>query len=200
MPKKKKLTKEQRREARLRKGAQWLTTYQGTPKHMLKHYRERFHVDTITASKDLQALGVNYTQEQLDMIRRNEEERIRRKHEEKARKQEQMFEDLYGDTCDDCFAYIAGYTSGGAPYGTTWEEMGIDPSIPFSEKEYSFINAKTIPNILYSPIMQDNFEKIPGCPVAYWVSDKIFKVFENPSVGDKTETRLGMATADNCKL
>ena len=134
MPKKKKLTKEQRREARLRKGAQWLTTYQGTPKHMLKHYRERFHVDTITASKDLQALGVNYTQEQLDMIRRNEEERIRRKHEEKARKQEQMFEDLYGDTCDDYFAYIAGYTSGGAPYGTTWEEMGIDPSIPFSEK------------------------------------------------------------------
>ena len=45
-----------------------------------------------------------------------------------------MFEDLYGDTCDDYFAYIAGYTSGGASYGTTWEEMGIDPSIPFSEK------------------------------------------------------------------
>ena len=127
MAKKKKPTKEQRREARLRKGAQWLTTYQGTPKHMLKHYRERFHVDAITASKDLQALGVNYTQEQLDTIRRNEEERIRRKHEEKARKQQQLYDDLYGDTCDDRFAYIAGYTSGGAPYGTTWEEMGIDP-------------------------------------------------------------------------
>ena len=134
MPKKKKPTKEQHREARLRKGAQWLTTYQGTPKHMLKHYRERFHVDPITASKDLQALGVNYTQEQLDTIRRNEEERIRRKHEEKARKQQQLYDDLYGDTCDDRFAYIAGYTSGGAPYGTTWEEMGIDPSLPFSEK------------------------------------------------------------------
>lgn len=134
MPKKKKPTKEQRREARLRKGAQWLTTYQGTPKHMLKHYRERFHVDAITASKDLQALGVNYTQEQLDTIRRNEEERIRRKHEEKTRKQQQLYDDLYGDTCDDRFAYIAGYTSGGAPYGTTWEEMGIDPSLPFSEK------------------------------------------------------------------
>ena len=31
MSKKKKPTKDQRREARLRKGAQWLTTYQGTP-------------------------------------------------------------------------------------------------------------------------------------------------------------------------
>ena len=28
---------------------------------------------------------------------------------------------------DDCFFYIAGYTSGGVPYGVTWEEMGLDP-------------------------------------------------------------------------
>lgn len=26
---------------------------------------------------------------------------------------------------DDTFYYIAGYTSGGAPYGVTWEEMGL---------------------------------------------------------------------------
>lgn len=134
MPKKKKLTKEQHREARLRKGAQWLTTYQGTPKHMLKHYKERFHVDSVTASKDLQALGVDYTQEQLDTIRRNEEERIRQKHVAKAKKEQERFAELYGDTCDDRFAYIAGYTSGGAPYGSTWEEMGIDPALPFEEK------------------------------------------------------------------
>lgn len=28
---------------------------------------------------------------------------------------------------DDRFFYIAGYTSGGAPYGATWEEMGLEP-------------------------------------------------------------------------
>ena len=27
---------------------------------------------------------------------------------------------------DDAFFYIAGYTSGGAPYGVTWEEMGLE--------------------------------------------------------------------------
>lgn len=43
-------------------------------------------------------------------------------------------DELYGESCDDRFAFIAGYTSGGAPFGTTWEEMGIDPSLPFSEK------------------------------------------------------------------
>lgn len=28
---------------------------------------------------------------------------------------------------DDNFYFIVGYTSGGAPYGTTWEEMGLEP-------------------------------------------------------------------------
>lgn len=38
-------------------------------------------------------------------------------------KEQDRFSDLYGDTCDDRFAFIAGYTSGGAPYGSTWEEI-----------------------------------------------------------------------------
>ena len=28
---------------------------------------------------------------------------------------------------DDRFFFIAGYTSGGAPYGVTWEKMGLEP-------------------------------------------------------------------------
>lgn len=28
---------------------------------------------------------------------------------------------------DDTFFYIVGYTSGGAPYGVTWEEMRLEP-------------------------------------------------------------------------
>ncbi len=28
---------------------------------------------------------------------------------------------------DDRFFFIAGYTSGDAPYGVTWEEMGLKP-------------------------------------------------------------------------
>ena len=54
--KKKKLAKAERKEARLRKGKQWLLTYTGSPKKMNKHYLERFHVDSVTAAKDLQNL------------------------------------------------------------------------------------------------------------------------------------------------
>ena len=57
MAKKKKMTKAERKEARLRKGKQWLLTYTGSPKKMNKHYRERFHVDAVTAAKDLQELA-----------------------------------------------------------------------------------------------------------------------------------------------
>lgn len=47
----------------------------------------------------------------------------------------------------------------------------------------------------------DDFKKIPGSPVAYWVSGKVREVFENsPSLGEIAETRLGMATADNNKF
>ena len=63
MTKKKKLTKTERKEVCLRKGKQWLLIYTGSLKKMNKHYRERFHVDAVNAAKDLQELGVNYTQE-----------------------------------------------------------------------------------------------------------------------------------------
>ena len=122
MANKRKLNKEERKRRRLQKGKQWLLTYQGTPKHMVKHYRERFHVDSMTAVKDLQELGVNYTQEQLDNIKRAEEERLKQKRLQKEKKKREKYETIYED-CDDRFAFIAGYTSGGAPYGTTWEEI-----------------------------------------------------------------------------
>ena len=41
----------------------------------------------------------------------------------------QMFSDM-----DGTFAFIAGYTPGGAPYGITWEQVGIDSELPFEEK------------------------------------------------------------------
>lgn len=43
----------------------------------------------------------------------------------KKKKHKQTFEPLMEQ--NDDFFYIAGYTSGGAPYGVTWEEMGLEP-------------------------------------------------------------------------
>lgn len=44
----------------------------------------------------------------------------------------------------------------------------------------------------------NDFEKIPGSPIAYWVSDKIKSAFQSlPSLGELSEPRQGLATTDN---
>lgn len=69
----------------------------------------------------------------MDSIKRSEEERVRQKRLKKEKQEQARLANFYKD-CDDRFAFIAGYTSGGAAFGTTWEEMGIDPMLPFEEK------------------------------------------------------------------
>ena len=45
---------------------------------------------------------------------------------------------------------------------------------------------------------QKDFEKIPGSPIAYWVSDKVRDIFEkNQKLGEVGEAKQGLATADN---
>lgn len=44
---------------------------------------------------------------------------------------------------------------------------------------------------------QTNFSKIPGSPIAYWVSEKFIQVFEEGKVSDFCETREGLSPADN---
>lgn len=45
---------------------------------------------------------------------------------------------------------------------------------------------------------QDNFEKIPGAPVAYWVSEKVGDIFINTTALGKTgQTTKGLITGDN---
>lgn len=38
---------------------------------------------------------------------------------------------------DETFYYIAGYTSGGMPYGITWEEMELEDDLSFNEDDAS---------------------------------------------------------------
>ena len=51
---------------------------------------------------------------------------------------------------DNTFAFIAGYTSSGIPYGTTWSEVGIDPSLPFEEKKDLYLSGSYTPPALDS--------------------------------------------------
>lgn len=66
-----------------------------------------------------------------------------------------------------------------------------------NEKEEQFLKG----NNFYPNIPQTNFDKIPGSPIAYWVSERLLLAFENgeklKTIGD---TRQGMATSDNSRF
>ena len=60
-------------------------------------------------------------------------------------------------------------------------------------KEEEFFNKAN-----YFQAKQKDFEKIPGSPIAYWVSDKVREIFEkNKKLGEVGEAKQGLATADN---
>ena len=65
-------------------------------------------------------------------------------------------DNTFTDIMDNTFSFIAGYTSGGAPYGTTWEEIGIDPMLPFEEKVRIYTEgAYTPPELTYNLSSED---------------------------------------------
>ena len=60
-------------------------------------------------------------------------------------------------------------------------------------KEQEFSNKDN-----YFQVKQKDFEKIPGSPIAYWVSDKVREIFKkNQKLGEIGEAKQGLATADN---
>ena len=124
MPKKKKQpNKTQRREARLRKARQWAPDYKGA--HIVRVYRKKYGVDPGCAIRELEEIGA-ITPEKAANLRIGEAARLEHLRQERERKQEQAFHDRWPNS-DDTFFFIAGYTSGGAPYGVTWAEMGMEP-------------------------------------------------------------------------
>ena len=60
-------------------------------------------------------------------------------------------------------------------------------------KEQAFLNKN---NNAYN-ITKTNFSKIPGSPVAYWVSGNILNAFEKGMLADYADTKQGFATGDN---
>lgn len=53
-------------------------------------------------------------------------------------------------------------------------------------------------HIYYPNVVQKNFEKIPGCPIGYWVSTKINSILEkSKSLQEYAYARVGMFTGDN---
>ena len=118
------------------KAEKWVSEYDGTPYggDIIKAYRKKFAVDRMKAVVELQMLGVSLTKEQIDREKAavkgyQDIQRDKKAKRKRLREQKRMRKDIpvFHEDQDETFYYIAGYTSGGAPYGITWEEMRMSP-------------------------------------------------------------------------
>ena len=67
-----------------------------------------------------------------------------------------------------------------------------------ADKERLFFEAKSLPDIFYPSANQDNFEKVPGFRITYWLSDKVFSIMSDyPKAGDVILLREGIHTGKN---
>lgn len=66
-----------------------------------------------------------------------------------------------------------------------------------ADKERLFLNARNQAKVYYPNVKQDNFEKIPGYPIGYWVSDTIYKTFDFSSFIKYAKGVKGLDSGDD---
>ena len=64
------------------------------------------------------------------------------------------------------------------------------------DKERMFLDAQAnhTEKVYYPNVEQKNFEKIPGCPIGYWVGEKVISLFDNKTIDDYYVTGHGILT------
>lgn len=115
IPRRKRMTREQRLQSA--KSTDFLSKHMA--KDMVRHYARWYGVDLLCAIAELRQLGLEISPEREDAAKISLQNRL----EQKRKSQEESFSADISCDSDETFAFIAGYTSGGAPYGVTWDEM-----------------------------------------------------------------------------
>lgn len=86
-----------------------------------------------------------------------------------------------------------------------FEQTLADHDFKYNFKEYTK-DVTSLPyseegnRIYYPHVSQQNFEKIPGCPIGYWVSEKMIKAFDNGALGTRVKSGKGLDSGNNDKF
>lgn len=68
-------------------------------------------------------------------------------------------------------------------------------------KDVTFLPYSEEGNRIYYPhVSQQNFEKIPGCPIGYWVSEKMIEAFKKGTLGTRVKSGKGLDSGNNDKF
>src|SRR5438067_2222514 len=114
--------KRMNRVARLQSAKHWLPTYAG--RDVVKGYRNWYGVSTVCAITELRQLAIKVDEQRLIQAKRTEESTaLQRAKKRQERAEKRVEEETPLVESDENFAYIAGYTNWGFPYGVSMEEL-----------------------------------------------------------------------------
>ena len=108
------------------------------------------------------------------------------------------FDELSGEVVQNT-AFVFG-KNGTSSQGGTYYRLVDGKNC--ADKEHMFLNALTdhTKGVEYVGIEQKNFEKIPGCPIGYWMSNKLRVAFEKSNLEKGASPKKGLATTDNARF
>ena len=107
------------------------------------------------------------------------------------------FDELSGEVVQNV-AFIISNTQSKTNSGTYFRLVdGKD----CSDKERLFLDAQINKTglVYYPNVIQTNFEKVPGMPLAYWIKENVIKLFEEDNLGEESIARSGFSTGNNDK-
>ena len=114
----------QARRQRLKEARDWYPEQHfAADSHIVKAYKKRFSVDNNCAMRELVMLGV-LPPEKSKAYQGLLAAKDKRRAEKREAKKNPIVD--VSPFQDENFFFIAGYTSGGAPYGVTWEQARED--------------------------------------------------------------------------
>ena len=130
-PRRKNMTRPQRLHSA--KSTSWLKKYTG--KNPIAGCRNWFGVDILCTLAELKMLGFKVAEDREEQIKKSVVQEALGRQRRKAKKAEELAKKDAEDLCflsdwESEFEYIAGYTSGGAPYGLLKRELD-DGTCPF---------------------------------------------------------------------
>lgn len=127
------------------------------------------------------------------------------------------FDELSGEVVQNAAFVISKTSEAESPQGADSESVGSELGVRkertnsgtyyrlvdgknCGDKERMFLDAQAnhTVKVFYPNVEQKNFEKIPGSPIGYWLSTRIFSIVEDcDSVDTYGDPRQGLATGDN---
>jgi hypothetical protein len=109
------------RKSRLQSATDWIKKYEG--KNIIASYAKWFGVDLICAMTELELLGLTFSDKRKAQMKQAVEDRIQKRNLLKENRNQKNNSGDDDFESNEIFAFIAGYTDGGVPFGITHEEV-----------------------------------------------------------------------------